>query len=292
MPIMLKDHLTDLGEVWSSAWEALLEASPAYFAAYLKMRSVPIKNRHLSRKLQELLLLACDASCTHLFEPGVRLHTENALKAGATKEEVLEVLMRASVLGIHAVSVGLPILFEVLVEDGKMTEEELNVPNDAYREQLKTDFTEKRGFWAPHYQKLITIGKQGEDIPYAKLKKTKCLDPNDLFLTAPDFFDAYITYSSAPTIDGGHLSPRDRELVYTAIDCSTTHLYGYGLKTHVRNALRYGATPEVIVEVYELAALMGVQTLLLGVPILKETLAQLSSSREHPIERVTHDTTG
>jgi alkylhydroperoxidase/carboxymuconolactone decarboxylase family protein YurZ len=155
----LKDRLIELGEVWSAAWEAVLEACPDYLAAYLKMRSVPLKNRHLSRKLQELLLLACDASCTHLFEPGIRLHTENALKAGATKGEVLEVLMRTSVLGIHAVSVGLPILFEVLVEEGKMTEEELVAPNDDYRESLKAEFTKKRGFWAPHYQKLITIGK-------------------------------------------------------------------------------------------------------------------------------------
>ncbi|KAH0830962.1 hypothetical protein AYO21_06491 [Fonsecaea monophora] len=245
----LKAQLVELGEEWTPAWEAVLEACPDYFAAYLKMRSVPLKNRHLSRKMQELMLLACDASCTHLFEPGIRLHTENALKAGATKGEVLEVLMRASVLGIHAVSVGLPILFEVLVEEGKMTQEDLEAPNDEYREQLKADFTAKRGFWAPHYQKLITI--------------------------APDFFDAYITYSAAPTESGGHLSPCDRELVYTAIDCSTTHLYGYGLKTHVRNAIRLGATPEMIVEVYELAALMGAQTLLLGVPVLKEALAKL-----------------
>ncbi|KIW35178.1 uncharacterized protein PV07_01892 [Cladophialophora immunda] len=249
----MKDQLIELGEVWSPAWQDVLEFCPEYLAAYLKMRSVPVNNRHLSRKLQELLLLACDASCTHLFGPGIRLHTENALKAGATKGEVLEVLMRTSVLGIHAVSIGLPVLFEVLVEEGKVTEEELAKPNDEYKEQLKAKFTEKRGFWSPHYQKLITI--------------------------APDFFEAYTSFSAAPTEVGGHLSPRDRELVYTAIDCATTHLYGYGLKTHVRNAVRLGATPELIVEVYELAGLMGFQTMLLGVPVLKEALTKFDSDK-------------
>lgn len=164
----LKDRLIELDEVWSPAWEDVLEACPNYLAAYLDMRSVPIKNRHLSRKLQELLLLACDASCTHLFGPGIRLHTENALKAGATKGEVLEVLMRTSVLGIHAVSVGLPVLFEVMVEEGKMTEEELAKPNDDYKENLKAKFTEKRGFWSPHYQKLITVGKRLLDSQHKK----------------------------------------------------------------------------------------------------------------------------
>jgi alkylhydroperoxidase/carboxymuconolactone decarboxylase family protein YurZ len=71
-------------------------------------------------------------------------------------------------------------------------------------------------------------------------------------------------------------------LVYIAIDCSTTHLYGYGLKTHVRNATRLGATPEVIIEAYELAALMGVQTLLMGVPVLKAALTKLGPESQSP----------
>ena len=43
-----------------------------------------------------------DAATTHLYEPGLRQHIRNALRYGATKEEIMEVLELVSVLGIHA----------------------------------------------------------------------------------------------------------------------------------------------------------------------------------------------
>jgi alkylhydroperoxidase/carboxymuconolactone decarboxylase family protein YurZ len=154
----LKEQLISLGETWSSAWEAVLEASVPYFKAYVKLRSVPIKNHKLPRKLQELILLACDASCTHLFLPGVQVHTQKALEAGASKEEILEILQQTSVLGIHAISIGLPILFEVLEEAGKITQDEINKPHDKWRAQLKADFQKQRGFWSAHYNNLLLMG--------------------------------------------------------------------------------------------------------------------------------------
>jgi alkylhydroperoxidase/carboxymuconolactone decarboxylase family protein YurZ len=45
--------------------------------------------------------------------------------------------------------------------------------------------------------------------------------------------------------------------VYIAIDCATTQLYVPGLKLHIRNAVKLGATPEEVMEVFELASLMG-----------------------------------
>lgn len=69
-----------------------------------------------------------------------------------------------------------------------------------------------------------------------------------------------------------YLSAKDKELIYTAIDVSTTHMFQPGLKIHVRNAVRCGATPDEILEVYELASLLGAQTMLLGVDALEEGL--------------------
>ena len=74
-----------------------------------------------------------------------------------------------------------------------------------------------------------------------------------------------------------HLSAKDKELIYTAIDASTTHMFQPGLKIHVRNAVCAGATPEEIMEVYELASLLGAQTMLLGVEALDEALGGNSS---------------
>jgi alkylhydroperoxidase/carboxymuconolactone decarboxylase family protein YurZ len=63
-----------------------------------------------------------------------------------------------------------------------------------------------------------------------------------------------------------------KEFIYIAIDASTTHLYEPGLRQHIRNALRYGATREEIMEIYELTSAVGIHTCTLGVPVLLEEL--------------------
>jgi alkylhydroperoxidase/carboxymuconolactone decarboxylase family protein YurZ len=45
---------------------------------------------------------AFDVAATHLYVSGLRQHTRDALAYGATKEEVLEVIKLASLLGLHA----------------------------------------------------------------------------------------------------------------------------------------------------------------------------------------------
>jgi alkylhydroperoxidase/carboxymuconolactone decarboxylase family protein YurZ len=62
----------------------------------------------------------------------------------------------------------------------------------------------------------------------------------------------------------GVLEPKVREFLYIAIDCSITHMYEHGLRIHIRNALKYGASRDEIIEVFELAATLGVSTYLAG----------------------------
>ena len=68
----------------------------------------------LEPKVLEFIAIAVDASCTHLYAPGVRRHVAKALELGATAEEIAAVLQLTSVLGIHTMSVGAPILLEEL----------------------------------------------------------------------------------------------------------------------------------------------------------------------------------
>ena len=87
----------------------------------------------------------------------------------------------------------------------------------------------------------------------------------------PEFFEAYTIYSSKPWIKGS-LPPKIKELIYVAIDASCTHLHATGLRLHIKNALKYGATKDEIMEVFELVSVLGIHTLTLGVPILVEEL--------------------
>ena len=69
-----------------------------------------------------------------------------------------------------------------------------------------------------------------------------------------------------------------KELVYCAFDCASTHLYVSGLKLHMKNALGYGATPQEIIEVLEIATLLSLHTAHVAVPILAELTSTSAST--------------
>ena len=60
------------------------------------------------------MLIAINAATTHLYGPGVRRHIKNAIRLGATREELLEVIQLTTIMGIHAVNLAVPILAEEL----------------------------------------------------------------------------------------------------------------------------------------------------------------------------------
>ena len=107
------DHLRATG-AWNSAWDVFAELDPVWTEKFVDMGTTPLMRGALDRKTWELIAIAVDASCTHMYGPGVRRHIRGALEAGATKEEVLAVLQSVCVLGIHSMSLGAPMLVEEL----------------------------------------------------------------------------------------------------------------------------------------------------------------------------------
>lgn len=110
----LRDEFIEARGYWNSFWDGLLELDPNFFSAYLHFSGVPWRTGPLEPKIKELIYIAVDAATTHLYEPGLRQHIKNALKYGATREEIMEVLELVSVLGIHACTMGVPVLMEEL----------------------------------------------------------------------------------------------------------------------------------------------------------------------------------
>lgn len=99
---------------WNPLWDTFCELDPDFLEAYLAFRSVPQRNGPLPQKIKELILIAINAATTHLYGPGVRRHIQNALRAGATKEEILEAIQLTTVMGIHSCNLAIPILLEEL----------------------------------------------------------------------------------------------------------------------------------------------------------------------------------
>jgi alkylhydroperoxidase/carboxymuconolactone decarboxylase family protein YurZ len=99
---------------WNPDWEPFAKLDPAWTEKVIAMAIVPAVSGALDAKTIELIGIALDASCTHMYAPGVRRHIQRALKAGATEQEITAVLQIASMQGLHSMCLGGPILLEEL----------------------------------------------------------------------------------------------------------------------------------------------------------------------------------
>jgi alkylhydroperoxidase/carboxymuconolactone decarboxylase family protein YurZ len=109
----LTDQYIADGE-WNPLWDAIRGLDPEFVEAYLAFRSIPHRKGPLPKKFKELVLVAINVATTHLYAPGARRHMRNALRHGATAEELLEVIQLTTVMGIHSVNMAIPMLMEEL----------------------------------------------------------------------------------------------------------------------------------------------------------------------------------
>src|SRR5918998_4703520 len=204
--------------------------------AYLNFSAVPWRSGVLEPKVKEFIYIAIDANATHMYLPGVRQHIKAALQLGATPQEIMEVLELSATLGIHAMNIGVPILVEVLEEKGLRTGP---APLTGEQERLKAEFTKTRGYWHAFWDEMLELD--------------------------PEMFEAYTEFSSVPW-RSGTLEPKVKEFVYIAFDTAATHLYVKGLKLHIENAIDHGATAQEILEVMEIASVLGIHGVTAAAP--------------------------
>ena len=225
---------------WDPATAKLSEWDPAWGAACRKMTTNPWVSGVLPRKLVELVSVALNAACTNLNPGGTRRHIRAALRAGATRDEILTVLKMASVMSIHSCSLGAPILLEEAAAAGAKPGASVAVATPAC-DQMRA-IGQWNAAWDPFFQ----------------------LDPlwTDQFM------------STGAGIYGSKLfTPKEVELLSIAFDASYTHMYAPGTRRHIKAALKAGASMEEIMEVLKLCVVQGAQACNLGIPILAEELA-------------------
>ncbi|MCG3753969.1 carboxymuconolactone decarboxylase family protein [Amycolatopsis sp. Poz14] len=92
---------------WTNQREALAKHLPGYFAAYMRLSGSPWEIGELDPLTRELLLVAVDSSVAHLYGPGTRVHVRNAIKLGATREQLLAVLEVVSTIGAEGYFLGM-----------------------------------------------------------------------------------------------------------------------------------------------------------------------------------------
>lgn len=110
-----KDRPTYTSKTMKSR-EMLAKEDPKYLELFHNMHMHVIHEKNiLPVKIKEIIISAVNAATG--YERGIKIHLRGALEAGATKDEIIEGLQAASLpAGIHVLSLGLPILDEVLEE--------------------------------------------------------------------------------------------------------------------------------------------------------------------------------
>jgi len=116
----------------------------------------------------------------------------------------------------------------------------------AAQENFKADYIRDRGYWVPFNDGLLAH--------------------------APEFLTAYFDYASLPARTGP-LPAQTRELIYVAIDSSTTHMFVQGLEIHVKAAFAAGCSTADLMEVMQLATAQGLDSLGSGMAIVTEELS-------------------
>ncbi|WP_082747111.1 carboxymuconolactone decarboxylase family protein [Bosea sp. (in: a-proteobacteria)] len=247
------DELQGAGAYWAPTLDPLIDRAPSFVEAYLAMAGHPWRSNHLSPKTRHLVSLSLYAAVTHLYGPGIRHHCRGAIDAGASVDEIIEVLQLASNLGVHACVLAVPILQEKLAS---IPEEAKKLArNDARRVRLKEEFISSRGYWSGIWDGLLALD--------------------------PDYFEAFTTFSSVPWRSKA-LDATVKEFVYIATDVSVTHQFSLGTHIHIENALKYGATAEQILEVIQLASTMGISTFEAALPVVAEELARRAAAEPDP----------
>jgi alkylhydroperoxidase/carboxymuconolactone decarboxylase family protein YurZ len=121
VPTPACDKMKSMGQ-WNTAWDPFYQLDPAFTDEFMATGAGIYASGVLPAKDVELLSIALDASYTHMYAPGTRRHIHNALAAGATVQEIMEVLKLCVVQGVQALNLGVPILAEELARQRATTD--------------------------------------------------------------------------------------------------------------------------------------------------------------------------
>jgi alkylhydroperoxidase/carboxymuconolactone decarboxylase family protein YurZ len=128
------------------------------------------------------------------------------------------------------------------------------MPSEEIASRIRENFKARRGYWNDDWERLM--------------------------LSNPAYVAAYLELS-AYSAERGSLSPKTRELIYVATNCSPTHFFERGVRQHARFARQFGASLEELIAVAMIVSTVGVQTYLLGAAAVEELVPGALSSSHH-----------
>lgn len=248
----IKDEFQRRRGYWAPDWELILGLDPEFLAAYTDLSAYAVEHGGLDLRTRELIYVATCASVTHQHPVGIRVHGRNALRAGATPQELLAVMELVSTLGVATVHLAV---------------QELERANPGTVDSL----AEAAGTSQAGVDQLL---RRFEEV-YAAAGDE--LEP--VMRAVPEFYSAVIEMAAIPRSASSPLSKRDVALISFAVNALVTHLDAQALRRDIENARAAGVTPYELLDVCMQIAGIGVHAITVGVPILAELIAEQEAER-------------
>ena len=227
---------------WTNWTEGMLRFSPDFLDLYARYGGYAAAHGPLSPRMCELIYVALDASSTHLFESGLRLHMAMAVQQGASPAQVMEVLAMATEQGLGGTRVGVEILAEELAASGQSLPE-LSSALSTEQQALRSAWQTKFGDWPTHCDVLLRVD--------------------------PGYF-ALVLELSGFADKAERLEDSDRALIRLALEACFTGLNAAALREGIRRALGLGVAWQAVLQVLQMSAHLGVHACALGVPALMD----------------------
>lgn len=246
----VKEEFIRLRGFWVDEYDEMAILCPDFLEKLVATGGAVKQSSTLSPLLHHLVAIALDASITHLFETGIRLHMRAALALGGTREQLVEVIQIVSFLGMRSHLVGLPIILDLLPEEDEMRAR-AQTPPDAGAQDLQRQFTDRFGVWTSAHAQMLAVSE--------------------------DYFPTYLEQLSVPVLSGA-LTARERALIQFALNVSVTHLNAAGIRETAEAALAAGCSGADLVHVIRLASSLGMQSCIVSFPILLEELDAVAAS--------------
>jgi alkylhydroperoxidase/carboxymuconolactone decarboxylase family protein YurZ len=219
----------------------LRHLDPEFLAASEEIFGHPYRRNVLRPRDQALIVLAAESAIPQAGRDRLAAALEQSVRAGATRDEVMCILEISCGLGIHAVSVGLPILLDEMAAAG------IALPPETPRHSELKRYIENEG---PRPRPLNSV--------YAAILR---MDPG--------YFEERIHFIDLPWERENVLSHKMKHLASIAIDAISPQHYVDGLRKHVNQALRENyVTPEEVLEVLQLVSVTGLRTLDVALPLV------------------------
>ncbi|MFV0375026.1 carboxymuconolactone decarboxylase family protein [Microbacterium sp.] len=232
---------------WAPDWELILGLDPEFLAAYTDLSAYAVEHGGLDLRTRELIYVATCASVTHQHPIGIRVHGRNALRAGATPQELLAVMELVSTLGVATVHLAV----EELERATPGTVDELQRASGTTGERVRQ--------LVERFEEVYAA--PGDDV-------------ESVIRAVPEFYSAVIEMAAIPRSRTSPLSARDVALISFAVNALVTHLDERALRRDIANAKAAGVTAYELLDVCMQIAGIGVHAITVGVPILAELIAE------------------